>query len=123
MSSGTYTVSAAYSGDTNYAPANASVVITAQPATPTLALSCTPNPVSYQHQLTCNATVSGDHGGTIGLTINGNLWTSGAPNANGTFSASRTIQVSSGSYTVMANYSGDVNYAATSTAEIVTAQP
>ncbi len=90
--------------------------------TPTLNINCTPNPVSYHQQLTCTATVSGDYGGTIAFTINGNPWASGAPDGSGTFSASRTVQVSSGSYTVAANYSGDANYASTSTSEIVTAQ-
>ncbi len=123
VSSGTYTVAANYSGDTNYTATSTSTNVTAQPATPTLGINCTPNPVSYQQQLTCSATVSGDHGGTIALTINGNPWASGAPDGTGTFSATRTVQVSSGTYTVAANYSGDTNYTATSTSTNVTAQP
>jgi len=123
VSSGTYTVTANYSGDTNYASASASVAVTAQPATPTLSINCTPNPVSYQQQLTCSSTVSGDLGGTIALTINGNPWASGAPDGSGTFSASRTVHVSSGTWTVTANYSGDTNYSPTSTSVAVTAQP
>ena len=123
VSSGTYTVAANYSGDANYTATSASVSVTAQPAMPTLSINCTPNPVGYHQQLTCSATVSGDYGGTIAFTIDGNPWTSGAPNSSGTFSATRTVQVSSGTYTVAANYSGDANYTATSTSEVVTAQP
>jgi uncharacterized membrane protein len=123
VSSGSYVIEANYSGDTNYAATSASVTVTAEPAAPTLSIICTPNPVGYQQQLTCTSTVSGDHGGTISFTINGNAWTSGAPNGSGTFSATRTVQVSSGSYVIEANYSGDTNYAATSASVTVTAMP
>jgi len=116
-------VAASYSGDTNYAATTASMVVTAQLPKPNLQINCTPNPVSIQQQLTCSATVSGDHGGTIALTINGAAWASGAPDNTGTFAATRTVQVSSGNYTVAASYSGDTNYAATTTSMMVTAQP
>jgi len=122
VTGGSYTVAANYSGDTNYAATSSSVIVTAEPATPTLSINCTPNPVAYHQQLTCSSTVSGDYGGTIAFSINGNAWTSGAPNGSGTFSAIRTVGVSSGSYTVAANYSGDTDYAATNASVIVTAE-
>ena len=125
VSSGTYTVAANYSGDANYTATSASVNVTAQQGTPTLSINCTPNPVGYHQQLTCSATVSGDYGGTIAFTIDGNPWTSGAPDGSRTSSATRTVQVSSGTYTVAARYyfSGDVNDTATSASVSVTAQP
>ncbi|HEY2467005.1 MAG TPA: protease pro-enzyme activation domain-containing protein [Terracidiphilus sp.] len=123
VSSGSFTVNAEYTGDSNYAEAGASVVITAKRATPTFTFNCTPNPVHYQQTATCSATVGGDHGGTISFAVNGTTLITGSPDSNGTFSASRAIQVSSGSFTVTANYSGDTNYAPASASITVTAQP
>jgi len=62
-------------------------------------------------------------GGTIAFTINGGLWTSGVPNGSGTFSATRTVVGSGGTYMVAANYSGDTDYAAISNSVQVTAEP
>jgi DNA-binding beta-propeller fold protein YncE len=90
--------------------------------TPTLSLNCTPNPVSYQQQLSCSATVSGDHGGTIAFTLNGSPWTSGAPDSTGTVTAMTVATVSSGTISISANYSGDVQYAAVGKSASVTAQ-
>jgi hypothetical protein len=123
VASGSYTLTANYSGDANYPPATASQVVTATQVTPTLSMNCTPNPVAQGTVLTCTSTVSGDFGGTIAFTINGVAWTSGAPNGSGTFSATRTVGVSSGTYTVAANYSGDTDYAAATNSVQVTAEP
>ncbi len=118
LSGGAHSITSVASGVTS--PILTQVVNSAPSTT---SINCTPNPAAYQQTLNCTATVSGDFGGTIALTINGLSWTSGAPNGSGSFSASRTVGIGSGSYTVVANYSGDTAYGASSASVTVTAKP
>jgi hypothetical protein len=125
--SGTHTLAAVYSGDTNYAGSTASTItITVGKATPTVTLTPTPlNPTAgsnLQLSATIGAPASGgaSPSGTVSFTVDGvavgtGLVVSGSPST-----ASLTINTPAlGPHTLVATYSGDANYIGV-TSQIVT---
>ena len=120
---GSYTVAAAYTGDTNYAatlPAaetsaslKVSPVATSKSATTTAVTPGTAS-VSVGQSATFTATVSSTAGtppdGTVQFLVNDEAYGSPVPLSGGT--AKLPIAELAGSYTVAAEYSGDANYAA-----------
>ena len=77
-----------------------------------MSVSCSPNPITYGSQTTtCTTTVGGSATGTVAWTINGGAWTTTGL-SGGSTSAGGFNGYAAGSYAIVANYSGDSNYAA-----------
>ncbi|MBO3676075.1 Ig-like domain-containing protein [Streptomyces sp. NEAU-YJ-81] len=114
---GTHTVTAAYSGDTNFAPSSASLTQTVNKADTTTAVSSDTNPAPALQLITYAAFVgpvapgAGTRTGTVAITITNalNLITiTGPVDSSGFFIAH--IGLSAGTYNVTATYSGDANF-------------
>lgn len=105
----------------DYTTATASVLLLVNKATPTVSVSCSPNPITYGPQNTsCTATVSGSPTGSLTWTINGGAWTTtpvAAPTAGG-FSG-----YPAGSYTIAVAYSGDSNNIGSSSSTVLAILP
>jgi streptogramin lyase len=112
LSVGTDTVTANYSGDSNYSTAIGSTTVTVTKATPTMSVSANPSAITTVQSTVVTVSVSGaiQPTGTITLTSGGVTVGSG-PLASGT--AQITVAASLlalGADTVTASYSGDSNY-------------
>jgi sugar lactone lactonase YvrE len=89
-------------------------------ATPSMSVSCSPNPIPYGSETTdCTATVSGGATGTTTWTINGGAWTTQTL-SGGTASAGGFNGYAAGSYAIGVTYNGDSNNNATSTSTTLT---
>jgi len=89
-------------------------------ATPSISVSCSPNPITYGSETTtCATTVSGGATGTITWTINGGVWTTQTLNG-GTASAGGFNGYAAGSYTIGVTYHGDSNNNPASTSTTLT---
>jgi sugar lactone lactonase YvrE len=135
---GTHTFTAAYYGDTNYAPSTSGAaystagpyVVTVTPAATSLSATSTtisgvPGSISYGTPITVVATVTGSNPtGTVQFIVNGSAYASLAltPSAtSGTASATLTLPESATAYTIYAVYGGDTaNAGSTSTTSSVT---
>jgi YVTN family beta-propeller protein len=106
---GTYTVAAAYGGDTGHLTSSGSTTVTISKASPIPSISCTPNPITYGSQITtCTAAYGSGVTGTVAVTYNGNAWT--WPVLSGGSSSQYGFNYQpAGSYAVAVNYSGDAN--------------
>jgi hypothetical protein len=118
---GPHTISAAYGGDTTFAPSTVATSLTQTINAPVLQPTSTlvtssPNPAIVGQSVTFTATVDPPTGaptGTVTFTIDGKA---GAPVpltvVNGQYQASfSTATLAAGSYTIAAAYSGDSNFA------------
>jgi hypothetical protein len=125
---GDYTVSAAYSGDTNFQPSSDTTSVTAVDPT-TLTLSCSPSTVSINSSTRCTADLTDPNGGPAPA---GKLTFGSAPSGSfgpvscqsGTSSAACQVSFTPGTpghYTVTADYSGDTHHAKASASTGVTA--
>ena len=116
---GSYTVTAQYTGDANYAAtlsaAETSASLTVNPAATATAVTLGAASVSFGQSATFTATVSSANGappdGSVQFLVNGVAYGSTVPLSGGT--AQLAIAEPAGSYTVAAQYTGDANYAAT----------
>jgi hypothetical protein len=109
LSIGVATIQASYQGDANDSAVTTSTSVIVQKATPTITVSCSPNPLAYGSQAsTCMATVSGSATGTVSFSYNGNTWADPTLSGNSA-SASGFNGQPTGSYSIVATYSGDNN--------------
>jgi hypothetical protein len=128
LSAGSYVITAVYSGDSVYSSAGSSSVplnIAAVPTSPpptspqasTLTLSVTPNPAGVGQSIALTGVVTKLNGvvptGTVTFSVNGTTIGSGQLSASGSASTS-TSSLAAGTYTLGATYSGDSNYASSS---------
>jgi len=114
LTGGTHSLSVTFTptDSTDYNNQTASVSLTVNPATAAVSVSCSPNPITYGSQTTtCTTTVGGSATGTVAWTINGGAWTTTGL-SGGSTSAGGFNGYAAGSYAIVANYSGDSNYAA-----------
>jgi hypothetical protein len=89
-------------------------------ATPSISVSCSPNPITYGSQTTtCTATISGGATGTVMWTINGGAWTT-TYLSGGTTSAGGFSGWNAGTYTIGVAYGGDSNNNPVSSTTILT---
>jgi uncharacterized repeat protein (TIGR03803 family) len=113
---GTYQLTAAYSGDSNYnASASSAYTVTLNKAATKTTLTASPNPVTSPAVCTLTATVTRSAGsgfatGTVTFSVQGTALGSAKLNGSGvaTFSAP-TAGIAAGSYPVVATYSGDAS--------------
>jgi hypothetical protein len=88
--------------------------------TPSISLSCSPNPITYGGETTdCTVDVGNGATGTTTWTINGGAWTTLAL-SGGTASAGGFNQYATGSYTIGVTYNGDSNNNIASTSTTLT---
>ena len=114
LTGGTHSLSVTFTptDSADYNNQTASVSLTVNPATAAVSVSCSPNPITYGSQTTtCTTTVGGSATGTVAWTINGGAWTTTGL-SGGSTSAGGFNGYAAGSYAIVANYSGDSNYAA-----------
>jgi hypothetical protein len=119
---GSFTITATYSGDSNYSLTTGTASETVSPATPTVSVTpqagATTGPVSY------GVTVAGPAGAVVptgSVTVSDGTNSCGISLASG--SGSCSIAEGAGSYDITANYSSDSNYTtATGTAVETVAQ-
>ena len=115
LSGGTHTITASYSGDTNFATSSDSVLQTVTTASTSTSVSSSSNSSVYGQSVTFTATVTAgtfDNGGTVTFYDNGSALTP-APVLSGTNTATFTTtatQLSGGTHTIKASYSGDTNF-------------
>jgi uncharacterized protein len=112
LTTGSYTVVAIYSGDSNYLGSSGSLtqVVTAGAATTTTVTS-TENPSVVGNPVTFTASVSPSAAtGTVDFTANDSSIDCDAVTLSGGTAACSTSSLSTGSYTIAATYSGDSNY-------------
>jgi hypothetical protein len=123
LSAGSDSVSAAYSGDTNYAASSGSETQTVNKANSTTTLTSSPNPSSFDQAVTFTATLTGQFGGTPGGSV---TFTSGSTTlcSNVTLSGGvatcpySTLPV--GSNSVTATFGGSPNFLTSSGSETQT---
>jgi RHS repeat-associated protein len=124
LSAGSYGVRAVYTGDANfdYASAATTININTGTQTPTLAISCNPAALSPGNEASCTAQAQAGATGYIQFFIGGTSWTSAPLDATGRATASPSINKDEwdlsflpvGSYSVVAYYPGDQNFATAS---------
>ena len=125
LAPGTHSITAVYGGNSNYvATTSAALTQVVSLITPTVSVSCSPNPITYGPQnTTCTATVTPSGAtGTIAFTANGGAWTTVAL-SGGSASAGGWSTWAVGTYPVGATYSGDSNYSGSSASSTVTIAP
>ncbi|MFF4492069.1 Ig-like domain repeat protein [Streptomyces sp. NPDC001544] len=121
-----YTVTAAYNGDTGYAPSSAGRTETVNAATTTTSISVSPSPATHTQPVTVTVTVApvppgaGTPTGSVTVALSGEK-TQTVPLVSGTASVGYP-RLNKGVHTVDVSYSGDTNYTASaaSTTETVT---
>ena len=78
--------------------------------TPSISVSCSPNPITYGSQTTaCTTTVGNGATGSVVWAINGTAWTTNTL-SGGTASAGGFAGYSAGSYTIAVTYQGDADH-------------
>jgi streptogramin lyase len=119
---GADTVTASYSGDSNYSTATGSTSVTVTTATPTVSISATPTTITTLQSTVVAVSVNGalQPTGTITLTSGGITVGSGLLASGTTQIAVSASVLALGADTVTASYSGDGNYTPASTTTTVT---
>ena len=83
--------------------------------TPSLALSCTPNPVPAGGSADCTAVLPEGVSGTVNFDLTGQpQWSTAQVDSNGYAPASTLSNLSAGQYTVTASYTGNTSYSTVS---------
>jgi hypothetical protein len=111
LPAGSLSISASYTGDTSFATSSATVTQTVNVASTTTALTSTPNPSGLNQTVTFTATVTGQYGGTPGGTVTFTQGSTTLGSAAPTYGKAiiTTAFSATGTYPVVATYSGDVS--------------
>ena len=120
---GTYTVKAQYSGDSNYnaLTSNSITLNVTNQTTPTVTLTLSASSITVGQSVTFTAVVNGSGTtptGTIQPVVNNIYVGSPITLVNGTATATTQAFANPGNYTVTAQYSGDANYFAATSAPV-----
>jgi Bacterial Ig-like domain (group 3) len=114
LSAGTHSITANYSGDTNFATSTSNAVSqTIAKATTTTTLTSSPNPSTMGQTVNFIATVVGQYGGTATGTATFKDGTNTVLGTASLVNGTATFQISSlgiGSHTITAVYAGDNNF-------------
>jgi sugar lactone lactonase YvrE len=121
LSVGSHIITAAYSGDTNYAAASVAITQTVQSANTQIVLTSSANPATYATPLTFTATVTSTGGiatGPVTFTDGGTSIGTGTLNGSGV--ATLTLStLAPGTHSIVANYAGDGKASASSSTPLV----
>ncbi len=108
---GAHTITANYSGDSNFSPSSASIAQTVNQAATATSVSSNLNPAVWGQSITLSATVTPQYGGTVTGTINfydgPSLVGTGTVSGN---AASANVVLAVGIHSITAVYSGDSNF-------------
>ena len=117
---GTYNVTAQYAGNTNFlSSASAAVSVTVSSLATTTSLTASPNPVVSGQTLTLTATVQGPGApdGTVSFLSGSTLLGTGTLNSSGVATLTTTL-LAAGTYSLTAQYAGDANLLASTSAAV-----
>ena len=117
LAAGSHSITAAYSGDANFASSLSPVLTqTVNQTSSTTAVTSSANPSAYGAPVTFTATVSGTAGTPTGtVTFKDGATTLGSGTLNGSGQATfQTSALAPGSHSITANYGGDGNFSASS---------
>ncbi len=120
LGTGTHAITAIYAGDSNNQPTSASLSVTLQQATTSVALTTSGSPVTVGLPVTFHATVTGNGGSISGsVTFNDGSSPIGSGTLNGSGVATfTTTSLPVGSHTITATYTGDPNNASATSAAV-----
>ena len=115
---GTYSITVAFAGDTTYAAASTSATLTVTKPVPVLAYTGSTN-AAHGASITLSATLKTSSGAglsnrTISFTLNGATLTA-TTNSSGVASVKTTAPAKAGTYPITVAFAGDTTYAAAST--------
>jgi hypothetical protein len=119
LSAGSHTITATFSGDSDYSGNSGSFTQVVNKASPTVALTVQPNPIVLGQPAVLTATVNSSAGtptGTVTITDNSTSLGNAPVNASGV--ATLTVTLTGGSHALVAVYNGDANFATFSSATI-----
>jgi Bacterial Ig-like domain (group 3)/NHL repeat len=119
LSAGSHTITATFSGDSNYSGNSGSLTQLVNKATPTVTLAVQPNPIVLGQPAVLTATVNSSAGvptGTVTVTDNGTSLGNAPVNPSG--AATLTVTLTGGSHALLAVYNGDTNFATISSSTI-----
>jgi len=119
---GSHTITAAYSGDANYAPSTSSALTeTVNPASSSVTAAASPNPASYGQAVTLTATVvpsiSGDLASGAVTFFDGST-SLGTANLSNNVAHISVTSFALGSHSITASYAGDRNFAGSTSAAL-----
>jgi sugar lactone lactonase YvrE len=119
LSAGSHTISATFSGDSNYSGNSGSFTQLVNKATPTVTLAVQPNPIVPGQPAVFTVTLGSSAGvptGTVTVTDNSTSLGNAPVNASGV--ATLTATLTGGSHALVAAYNGDANFSTFSSATI-----
>ncbi|MGW3269588.1 beta strand repeat-containing protein, partial [Streptomyces sp. NPDC001056] len=127
LTAGSHIVTAAYSGDPNFASSQASTSQTVTPAATTTTVTSAPNPSVYGAQVTISAVVApvapgaGIPTGTVTFTSSSGRTRTVALDASGVATFTTSVPFSAGDELITATYNGDGNFASStgSTTQVI----
>jgi hypothetical protein len=126
LSVGSHSITAAYGGDSNFAPSTSAVVtLVVNQSGSATSLSASPNPANFGQLVTLTATVTavapgaGTPTGTVTFQDGTTTLATGALNSAGLASFS-TSSLSAGNHSLTTSYSGDTNFTGSTTSSVVT---
>lgn len=123
VGTGTHQVKASYAGDTNYAASeSATTGLTAEPAATALSLNANPTSSGYGQQVVLTATLSPyqaqNHNATGVITFRSGSMTIGTATLSSGEATLNTTSLPVGTDSVTASYSGDTNFATSSSSAV-----
>jgi sugar lactone lactonase YvrE len=119
LSAGSHTITATFTGDSDYSGNSGSFTQLVNKATPTVTLAIQPNAIVLGQSAVLTATVNSSAGvptGTVTITDNSTSLGNAPVNASGV--ATLTVTLTGGSHALVAVYNGDANFATFSSATI-----
>jgi len=113
LTAGNHSITATYSGDTNYAPSTSTVLTqTVNQASTTTTLGSSPNPATYGGSVVFTATVSPSVPNSETVTFNDGGVPIGTGATSGGVAILATAALTAGSHNITGSYPGDANYQA-----------
>jgi hypothetical protein len=122
---GSHNLSATFTptDSTDYNQLTILVTLVVVPAAPGINVNCAPNPITYGPQTsTCTAALSAGATGSVAFFYNETNWAN-VPVSGGQASATGFSNMPVGTYTIVANYSGDSNFNPASNSTTLTIGP
>jgi hypothetical protein len=121
LTGGAHTIKAVYDGDSNFKSDSTSIVQTVNQSTPTVTLTSSVNPSSFEQNVTFKAKVdNSSHTPTGTVTFYDGLSSIGSVSLTGDSAQVSTANLTAGAHTIKAVYGGDGNFKSDSTSIVQT---